>query len=80
MEKSLPSLLSDLKESVQLLSLSVGVQRATSDILEEFANRLYSLEEDRRLLKEANRVNLQKIQSLEKRYSELLYKFSELRK
>lgn len=80
MEKSLPSLLSDLKESVQLLSLSVGVQRATSDILEEFANRLYSLEEDRRLLKEANRVNLQKIQSLEKRYAELLYKFSELRK
>lgn len=80
MEKSLPSLLSDLKESVQLLSLSVGVQRATSDILDEIAARLYSLEEDRRLLKEANRVNLQKIQSLEKRYAELLYKFSELRK
>lgn len=80
MEKSLPSLLSDLKEHVQLLRLSVGVQQDISSILDDIAVRLYSLEEDRRMLKEANRVSMQKIQSLEKRYSELLYKFAELKK
>ena len=80
MEKSLPSLLSDLKEHVHLLRLSVGVQQDITAILDDVAVRLYSLEEDRRMLKEANRVSMLKIQSLENRYSELLYKFSELKK
>lgn len=62
-----------------MLGISIGIQNETSDILEDFELRIYSLEEDRkRLLADYKALNSRCI-SLEKRYSELLYKFSELK-
>lgn len=79
MEKSLPSKVANLKELVQLLSLSVQIQTEVSSILEEVSLRIYSLEQDRvRLLADYREVS-SKLRSLEHRYSELLYKFSDLR-
>lgn len=79
MERSVPSRLANLRELVSLLSLSVQIQAEISAILEEYEKRVYSLEEDRRRLLADYRAVDRKCQSLEKRYSELLYKFSELK-
>lgn len=79
MEKSAPSRLANLKELVQLLSLSIQIQGEVSAILEELHLRLYSVEEDRRRLVAVTREQEGHIRSLEKRYSELLYKFSEIK-
>lgn len=75
-----PSRLGNLRELVGLLGLSVQVQREIADILEDYEIRLYSLEEDRKRLLAANRDLLQKCNSLETRYSQLMYKFSEIKK
>lgn len=80
MEKSAPSKLSNLKELVSLLSLSVQIQTEISSILEDYHLRIYSLEQDRERLQATVRDHSAKLQSLEKRYSELLYKFSELKR
>lgn len=79
MEKSAPSRLANLKELVQHLSLSIQIQGEVSAILEEMHIRLYSVEEDRRRLVATVRDQSEKIRSLEKRYSEVLYKLSELK-
>lgn len=79
MEKSLPSKLANLKELVHLLSLSVQIQTEVSSILDEISMRIYSLEQDRERLLADYRECSSKLRSLERRYSELLYKFSELR-
>lgn len=78
MEKSAPSRLANLKELVQHLSLSIQIQAEVSEILEELHIRLYSVEEDRKRLLETVRKQDEKYRSLEKRYSEVLYKLSEV--
>lgn len=78
MEKSAPSRLANLRELVSLLSLSVQIQTETSGILEDYEKRLYSLEEDRKRLLADYRALDSKCQSLEKRYSELLYRLSDI--
>lgn len=78
METRSPSRLANLKELVQHLSLSIQIQAEVSEILEELHIRLYSVEEDRKRLLETVRKQDEKIRSLEKRYSELLYKLSEV--
>lgn len=75
-----PSRLGNLRELVGLLGLSVQVQREIADILEDYEVRIYSLEEDRKRLIATNRDLLQKCNSLETRYSQLMYKFSEIKK
>lgn len=79
MERSVPSRLANLRELVSLLSLSVQIQAEISSILEDYEKRVYSLEEDRRRLLADYRAMDSKCQSLEKRYSELLYKVAELK-
>lgn len=79
MSAQVPSRLANLRELVSVLSLSVQIQIEVSAILDEYEKQLYSLDQDRkRLLADYKQHNAQ-IQSLEKRYSELLYKFSELK-
>lgn len=78
-DKSAPSRLANLRELVSLLSLSVQIQTETATILEDYERRVYSLEEDRRRLIADYKAQEQRIQSLEKRYSDLLYNFSALR-
>lgn len=77
MAKSVPSKLANLRELVAALSLTVQIQAEIADILDDYEKRLYSLDEDRKRLVAVTRAQDQQIKSLEKRYSELLYKFSE---
>lgn len=65
---------------MQQLGLSIQIQAAVADILEDLHVRLYSVEEDRKRLLETVRKQDDRIRSLEKRYSEVLYKLSELKK
>lgn len=78
MAKSAPSKLANLRELVAALSLTVQIQAEIADILDEYEQRLYSLDEDRKRLVATTRAQELRIASLEKRYSELLYKFSEV--
>ena len=80
MEKSAPSKLSNLRELVAQLSLAVQIQAEISSILDDYHSQIYALEQDRTRLQATVRDHSAKIQSLEKRYSELLYKFSELKR
>ena len=77
MSKNVPSKLANLRELVAALSLTVQIQAEIADILDDYEKRLYSLDEDRKRLVAVTRAQDQQIKSLEKRYSELLYKFSE---
>ena len=79
MARSAPSKLANLRELVSTLQLSVQIQAEIADILDEYDQRLYSLDEDRKRLLGDYRALDNKCQSLEKRYSELLYRFSEVR-
>lgn len=78
MSKTAPSKLANLRELVAALSLTVQIQAEIADILENFEQQIYSLDEDRKRLVAVTRAQDQTIKSLEKRYSELLYKFSEV--
>lgn len=80
MEKKAPSKLANLRELVALLSTSVQIQSEIADILDDYDRRLYSLEEDRKRLLATNRQQANDIVSLQNRYSQLLYKFSEVRR
>lgn len=75
----MPFRLCNLRELLSLLSVSVQVQGEVSAILEDYEKRIYSLEEDRRRLIADYRALQQQCGSLEKRYSDLLYRFSDLK-
>lgn len=79
MEQQKPSRLSNLRELVALLSLSVQIQGESAAIFEDYEHRIYSLEEDRKRLIADYRALQSRCNSLEKRYSELLYKLSDLK-
>ncbi len=74
----MPFRLSNLRELIATLQLSLQVQVEVSCILEDYETRIYSLEQDRNRLLADYRAQQDKIRSLEQRYSELLYKFSDL--
>lgn len=80
MDQQKPSRLSNLRELVALLSLSVQIQGESAAIFEDLECRIYSLEEDRKRLIADYRALQTRCNSLEKRYSELLYKLSDLKK
>lgn len=80
MDKIIPSKIANLRELVGLLSTSVMVQGEVADILEEISAALYSLDQDRTRLIADYRVLQDRCNSLEKRYSELLYQFSVFKK
>lgn len=79
MFKSSSSNLSNFRELVASLSLVVQIQAELSDILDDYDQRLCSLDEDRNRLLVDYRALETRCNSLEKRYSELLYKFSEVK-
>ncbi len=70
--------LSNLRELLATLGIAFQIQTETADILEEYHNRIYSLEEDRKRLVADYKALDGRCSSLEKRYSELLYRFSEV--
>lgn len=80
MDAKPPSRLQNLRELVNLLGLSVQISGETAAILEEIHIRLYSLEEDRKRLLSDYKALDKRCQSLEQRYSELLYRFSEIKR
>lgn len=79
MADNTPSRLANLKELISLLSLSVQVQRETSEILADYEKRIYCLEEDQRRLLATVRTQEDQIRLLNNRYSEVLYKLSDLK-
>lgn len=76
-EKNTPSRLSNLKELIRILDISVQIQAEVSAILADYEVRVYSLEADRRRLIADYRSIENRCKSLEKRYSELLYRLSD---
>lgn len=70
--------LANLRELLATLGLAFQIQTETADILEEYHKRIYSLEEDRKRLVADYKALDSRCISLEKRYSELLYRFSEV--
>lgn len=72
-----PSRLANLKEILNLLSLSMQAQREISEILVDYETRIYALEEDRRRLLAAVRLLEDKSKLHDKKYSEVLYKLSD---
>lgn len=68
--------LSYLRDLISKLNLYSQIQNEISDILSEVDVRLYSLEEDRKRLLQHCREIDNKLFSLEKSFSEYLYKIS----
>lgn len=79
MDRSTPSRIARAKELIEQLRISVELDVEMTAILEEVIQRMYVLDEDNKRLVAASRVQEGKIASLEKRYSELLFKFSEFK-
>lgn len=75
----MPSRLSNLRELLQHLNLNYQVQVEVANILEDISRDIYSLDQDRSRLIADYRALESRCNSLEKRYSELLYRFSEFK-
>lgn len=67
------SRLAELRDHLSMLQLNATVQREMLEVLEELENRLYACEQDIKLLQGSKRATEDKINSLNTRYSELLY-------
>lgn len=74
-----PSRFSRVKELLEQLRIHVELDAEMTAILEEMFQRMYAVDEDNKRLTATVRVQEGKIASLEKRYSELLFKFSEFK-
>ena len=79
MERSSKSKLCELNELLDQLRLSLKVNVTISSILAEYEQRIYNLEENEKMLQASYRRAQERLTSLEHRYSELLYRFSENR-
>lgn len=79
MDRSPPSRFSRVKELLEQLRIHVELNVEMTAILEEMFQRMYAVDEDNKRLRATVRVHEGKIVSLEKRYSELLFKFSEFK-
>lgn len=79
MEKSTPSRIAKAKELIEQLRISVQLDAEITAILEDLHGFVYAVQEDNKRLVATVRRQDERINSLEKRYSELLFKFSELK-
>ena len=71
--------LCELNELLDQLRLSLKVNVTISSILAEYEQRIYNLEEDNKILMASYRKLQDRCTSLEHRYSELLYRVSDIR-
>lgn len=78
MEKSAPSRFAKARELIDQLRICVALDAEMTDILEELHTHIYGIEEDMKRMVATSRRHDEKINSLETRYSQLLFKFSEL--
>lgn len=78
-DRPLAQRIANLKELSQMLAISAQIQVETAAVLDELSVRLYSCEEDRTRLLATVRAQDQMIKSLETRYSDILYKVTELK-
>ena len=79
MEKSNPSRLAELNELLDQLRLSLKINVTISAILAEYESRIYTLEQNYIAIHTAYRTSQDNLSSLEHRYSDLLYRISQLR-
>lgn len=77
-DRPLSQRIASLKELTQMLQISAQVQVETAAVLDEMSTRMYALEEDNKRLIASSRSQADSIRSLEKRYSELLYKVAQM--
>lgn len=79
MESKLPSSFTRVRELIEQLKLCSQLDTEMTNILENIYTHMYGIEENYRRLSETSRKHNEKIASLEKRYSELLYALGNLR-
>lgn len=79
MEKSTPSRFAKVRELIDQLRICVQLDTEMTDILEELHTHIYGIEEDMKRMVATSRRHDEKINSLETRYSQLLFKFSEMK-
>ena len=79
MEKSAPSRFAKVKELIDQLRISVQLDSEMTAILEDLHGFVYAVQEDNKRLVATVRRQDERINSLEKRYSELLYNFSQFK-
>lgn len=75
--KTSPSRVSNLRELIASLGLTVHIQAEIADILEDYEKQMFALIEDNKRHRANYRALEDRCNSLDKIYSELLYKFSE---
>ena len=79
MEKFAPSRFAKVKELIDQLRISVQLDFEMTAILEDLHGLVYAVQEDNKRLVATVRRQDERINSLEKRYSELLFKLSEVK-
>ena len=79
MERSAPSRFAKVKELIDQLRISVQLDSEMTAILEDMHGLIYACREDYKRLEATVRRQDERINSLEKRYSELLFKLSEVK-
>lgn len=75
----IPGRLTRCRDLIDKLSLTVKLNDEVCAVLEDVYQVLYATEQDMKVLRAANRSQAEKIVSLEKRYSEILYKLAEIK-
>ena len=78
MERSAPSRLAKARELLDQLRICVALDSELTDILEEINNHLYAVDEDIKRMVATSRRHTDQINSLESRYSQILYRIAEL--
>lgn len=71
--------LQNIKAMVETISLANDLLHEMTSLIDEQSVQLYSLDQDRKRLLQKTLLQEQKIQSLEKRYSDLVYHIHELK-
>lgn len=79
MENKLPSSFTRVRELIDQLRICSQLDTEMTNILENLYTHMYGIEENYRRLLQTSRVHDEKIASLEKRYSELLFAFADFK-
>lgn len=80
MENKLPSSFTRVRELIEQLRICSQIDTEMTNILENIYSHMYGIEENYKRMLETSRVHDQKLVSLEKRYSELMFYIRDLKK
>lgn len=80
MENKLPSSFTRVRELIEQLRICSQIDTEMTNILENIYSHMYGIEENYKRMLESSRQHDQKLASLEKRYSELMFFIRDLKK